>query len=930
MSRSASLNADDPHCTGLFCPPNVPLAQPTQMHRNLPKAVFSCPPSPTGLGSTFNHDHVGNIDAIGLGSTSAAHDIGLQSFRRMEALRLAANGDSMIAFDSENNVSRFRESGRIALDTMTPGGGTFAHSLRQNPSLIPTQLSSHNTLSNIGPSPARNATELMTLLGNSNARLKPRAKMVSSSGGHVLNQFQASDIVSLEQAKQRARVEVDVVLESATCVQGGHLRGQIKVRIRNRSKKEQPVLLAEGKLRVVGFETIPNEAHSHVFYQCAAPFSKITDTYQSLYVTSPDAEGYAQAVEGVHILPFTMELPSSSPFGSAKGILNLSSGVSVRYVVMISIRIKVTGSNKHSIAHFYRDCEIWPSLKLESILASAPRPLQASTAKGLSVLGGGSNDKVRLTANLHRLHWVAGQRCYVRVLVNNGSKKPIKHLALSLIRTVTIFKPKPALDAGHEVIVDPDACQTSTTHKLLAESVLEMSRQGVRGHASAKGWWTGVKPGQDLEFAHHVLLPSDALSITRGRLLEVEYSIRVTVSAGSLTSDIFVTLPIRIINFISIDPLPGAGLLSPSGAYSHRVKHSLRGKDSDLPASSRSSHVRQSALSSYIHGPSTTTSGARYGTSDNYQPQLSGFVPDETYLSPRLQVTNPDPPTQPDVEVDSDNNIPEDFQVPIALHIQQSLSEASIYSTDSSVSNMTSNNPRLGSLDFPFDADSDAELEQMMGSVKIQQIQPDAEDEDGSDFVKEVDENGSGDEGYSSSIISDNGEDSATSLEDVGRTHFTSRVREKLAARAQKMDHAIPVPIESETDLEEVTPRVQYTAPTDEHGATHDLPPPSTSASIGTTELVEPRSSLQRIPSSVRGPRSSRMLPRPPTSAIEIASTSDTHCMPINNSTTIIFQSRPSSDTLRLTGGSANSVKHRIAALEQRVKDVEGNDDTCM
>lgn len=150
---------------------------------------------------------------------------------------------------------------------------------------------------------------------------------------------------------------------------------------------------------------------------------------------------------------------------------------------------------------------MWPSLKLECILASAPRPLHASTAKSLSVLGGGSSDKVRLTANLHRLHWVAGQRCCVRVLVNNGSKKTIKHLTLGLIRTITIFKPKPGLDVGSEITTDPDACQTSTTHKLVAESILEVSQRGARGHASAKGWWTGVKPGQDMEFAHHIPLP---------------------------------------------------------------------------------------------------------------------------------------------------------------------------------------------------------------------------------------------------------------------------------------------------------------------------------------------------------------------------------------------------------------------------------------
>lgn len=325
---------------GLSAPSMVPLAQAMPRRRSIPKPVFSCPPSPIGLGSTFSNDQRGNPSTLEIVyyGPSAAQDIGLQSFRRMEALQLAANGDSTIAFDSGNNISRFRESGRIAMDAMTPGGGTLTHALRQGsdkPSMMMEQLPSNNTLLNIGPSHTKNAAGLKTLLGNSNARLKPKAKMMSSSGGPSVSRSLASDIVSLEQAKQRARVEVDVVLESATCIQGGFLRGQIKVRVRSRSKKEHPVLLAEGKLRVVGFETIPTEADHHVFYQCAAPFSKITDTPHGLYATSSDLEGYAEAVEGIHTLPFVMELPLNSSFGSAKGVLNLHSGITVRYVTMM-------------------------------------------------------------------------------------------------------------------------------------------------------------------------------------------------------------------------------------------------------------------------------------------------------------------------------------------------------------------------------------------------------------------------------------------------------------------------------------------------------------------------------------------------------------------------------------------------------------------
>lgn len=53
------------------------------------------------------------------------------------------------------------------------------------------------------------------------------------------------------------------------------------------------------------------------------------------------------------------------------------------------------------------------------------------------------------------------------------------------------------------------------------------------------------------------------MSITRSRLLEVDYSLRVTLSAGTLrTTDVQVTLPVRIVNFLSVDPPPSFPLAS--------------------------------------------------------------------------------------------------------------------------------------------------------------------------------------------------------------------------------------------------------------------------------------------------------------------------------------------------------------------------------
>jgi hypothetical protein len=116
------------------------------------------------------------------------------------------------------------------------------------------------------------------------------------------------------------------------------------------------------------------------------------------------------------------------------------------------------------------------------------------------------NGEVTLTAILHRLHWIAGQQCCVNVDVKNATKKAIKSLTLTLVRCTVVFKPDFRLDASNDN-VDPDACQTSTTQKVVAESVLDHGQRGARGHASAKGWWTGVSPGEHMAFFHFIEIP---------------------------------------------------------------------------------------------------------------------------------------------------------------------------------------------------------------------------------------------------------------------------------------------------------------------------------------------------------------------------------------------------------------------------------------
>lgn len=202
---------------------------------------------------------------------------------------------------------------------------------------IPGRFVRSDTLLSFGRSQTRSAAELQALMGNSNSRLKAGATVhVTSINRNAQGSGDTEAVaLALEQAKRRSRVEVDIVLESDTFVQGGFMKGHVKVRVCKRSRKEDPVCLADPKVRVVGFEGIPGEGTRHTFYQCASPLSSITDSVDRLFDTSVDDDGFARAIEGVHTLPFAMRLPTDSKYGAAKGVLNLHSGAIVQYIAMV-------------------------------------------------------------------------------------------------------------------------------------------------------------------------------------------------------------------------------------------------------------------------------------------------------------------------------------------------------------------------------------------------------------------------------------------------------------------------------------------------------------------------------------------------------------------------------------------------------------------
>ncbi|KAL0951567.1 hypothetical protein HGRIS_008249 [Hohenbuehelia grisea] len=480
------------------------------------------------------------------------NNLTMRSNAAMDGLLGAEMGDAAVVLDTPGrSSSTFTGGERIGSEALEVTTGSQSNTAEPaNESL----LTRHGTLLSAGGSAGRNAAELKLILGSSGAKLR--------SGALVLPRLNTSttypDLTSLEQAKSRARVEVDVLLESKTCVEGGYLNGRIRVQVHKRSATESPVMLAGGKLRLIGFESISSHHHRHMFFRISSLISTVAPRSSTICMPQIDDEGFALAREGDFIVPFSMHIPIDGELGRPKGMSWIHAGANIRYIAMVSVNVKDSLTNKRSIAHFYRYCEVWPRLNPSVTLAPAPAPLRATSSKSLFMGGRGL---VELTATLHRLHWVAGQNCFVKLSINNETKRTIKGVNMTLLSSVVIFRPDPHLDhdAGHDRsgnAVDPDACQTSTFQREVASVHLEMGQQGTKRHASAKGWWTGVAPGEHRQFSYCVLIPPDALSIARSRFIEVAYTLRISLNAGALTTDVSVTLPIRIISFLSLDPPP--------------------------------------------------------------------------------------------------------------------------------------------------------------------------------------------------------------------------------------------------------------------------------------------------------------------------------------------------------------------------------------
>jgi hypothetical protein len=113
---------------------------------------------------------------------------------------------------------------------------------------------------------------------------------------------------------------------------------------------------------------------------------------------------------------------------------------------------------------------------------------------------------LKLTVTLIRLQWIAGQRCYLKFSVTNKTSRAIKSFTIGLHQDIIIYRPRDDC-AGTRKDSDDVRYQTSTTSKLVTETTVMTGDRSEKGYASAKGWWTGVLPGEALQFNHYLVLP---------------------------------------------------------------------------------------------------------------------------------------------------------------------------------------------------------------------------------------------------------------------------------------------------------------------------------------------------------------------------------------------------------------------------------------
>ena len=382
----------------------------------------------------------------------------------------------------------------------------------------------------------------------------------------VVHHLPSKPAVPIYPVERDERVGIEVFMDNDLVVEGGSLHGCIRLNVPNHTDPSSAMLMAQPRVRLIGYECLPGEDIRHIFYRHmtlidgdrsldgptepymlhgSSALSQSEGGEESIlpcFASLPDTEGYYLGQGGVHVIPFSMSLPMGK---GAKGGYH-SDGCEVGYILIASVRVKAFGEQHSGVALCFQKMEVHPYLNPTAELASAPRPIisHASTPEAEA-------RNIRLAAALHRETWVAGQRVYFEVSILNGSTDLLNVLRIALVRTETLYKAHDHIPGSKDIL--------SHSSTILLDETLAANQLGH--------WWSGAPPGRPVHFPHSLQLPSDLVTVDPGRHVSVQYALRVGVGADTSTL-VEVDLPVRIIQYVSIDPPPprrtwmgGTGLL---------------------------------------------------------------------------------------------------------------------------------------------------------------------------------------------------------------------------------------------------------------------------------------------------------------------------------------------------------------------------------
>ena len=225
--------------------------------------------SARGMRGLEDAEHGGtmiSLDQLGKGFEAGA-SILPEQIRSMEERDVICDsrrgstvaGTEIGPLDSVSNVGVKKQGGPSAAMLKEPHLRMVRSMTDLSSSSSSSSLQREATLLSASAHPARRSRELNKLLGNSSkkladANIDARAlATINDMNGSITSMPDAEAVLEHDRAG-KARVGLDLMLESDLIVEGGTMRGQIMLKIRKAHDKEGPVKLMQPKVRVVGFE----------------------------------------------------------------------------------------------------------------------------------------------------------------------------------------------------------------------------------------------------------------------------------------------------------------------------------------------------------------------------------------------------------------------------------------------------------------------------------------------------------------------------------------------------------------------------------------------------------------------------------------------------------------------------------------------------